>query len=76
MTMVSKIIELPEGPALLLDRELLERAGLAPGAELKVSAHGQGLLLTPSAAPFDPAFLEAVERGMERYAETFRRLAQ
>jgi len=73
---VSKIIELPQGPALLLDPELLKHSGLAPGAEINVSAHENGLLLSPAKAPFDPAFLNAVEQGFKRYAETFRRLAE
>lgn len=74
--MVTKIIELPQGPALLLDRELLEQSGLATGAEIKISAHKDGLLLSPTNGSFDPAFLNAVERGFERYSETFRRLAE
>jgi hypothetical protein len=73
---VAKIIELPEGLALLLDRDLLRRAGLGPGAEVLVSAQGKGLLLTPAEAPFDAAFLEAAERGLGRYEDTFRRLAE
>ena len=34
--LVTRMIELPQGPALLLDRELLKQSGLAPGSDIKV----------------------------------------
>jgi hypothetical protein len=70
---IAKTIEPPEGPALWPDRDMWRRAGLGAGAEAVVSAHGGGLLLTPAAGPFDAAFREAIQRGLGRDEDTFRR---
>jgi len=73
---VTRIIELPQGPALLLDRELLKLSELAPGAEIEVTVQQNRLVLSPVKGSFDAAFLRALERGWEGYAETFQHLAE
>jgi hypothetical protein len=73
---VAKIVNLPEGVALLLDRDLLREVGLDVNSSLEVSAQGQSLVVSAVPPPERRrAFREALDAVNNRYEGTLRKLA-
>lgn len=63
--------------ALVLDRPLLEAAGIAPETELEVSTNGDVIVIAPVRAPTRiRRFKAAAEEITAEYAGVFKRLAE
>jgi antitoxin component of MazEF toxin-antitoxin module len=62
--------------ALVLDKPLMDLAGLSPDQPVEIRSNGNGLVITTSGGDQDPAFLEAKAKVLARHKELFRRLAR
>lgn len=62
--------------AVVLDKPLMDLAGLSPDQPVVIRSNGHGLVITASGGDQDPAFLEAKARVSSRHQELFRRLAR
>ncbi len=63
--------------ALVLDKELLERAGIDANTPLEVSTDGDVVIVTPVRSRKRAARLkEVMDRAHGRYAGVFRKLAE
>ena len=62
--------------AVVLDKPLMDLAGLSPDQPVEIRSNGHGLVITASGGDQDPAFLEAKARVSTRHQELFRRLAR
>lgn len=62
--------------ALVLDKPLMDLAGLSPDQSVEIRSNGNGLVITPAGGGQDPAFLEAKARVTEKHKELFKRLAR
>ena len=62
--------------AVVLDKPLMDLAGLSPDHPVEIRSNGHGLVITASGGDRDPAFLEAKARVTARHQELFRRLAR
>jgi antitoxin component of MazEF toxin-antitoxin module len=62
--------------AVVLDKPLMDLAGLSPDQPVEIRSNGHGLVITASGGDQDPAFLEAKARVSARHQELFRRLAR
>jgi antitoxin component of MazEF toxin-antitoxin module len=62
--------------ALVLDKPLMELAGLSPDQPVEIRSNGNGLVISASGGEQDPAFLDAKGQVMARHQELFRRLAR
>lgn len=68
-----------EGLGLVLDRALLERAGISPETELEITADAGGLVIRPvdaARAGHAARVLESARRMAEVHRDTFRTLAE
>lgn len=75
--MRKKLTRTGNSVALVLDRELLEAAGLRAGATVEVSTDGEVIVISPVRAQARTDRLKRVmERAHDRYAGVFRRLAE
>lgn len=63
--------------ALVLDRDLLEAAGLDAGATVEVSTDGEVIVISPvRGARRTERLKQVMARAHQRYAGVFRRLAE
>ena len=62
--------------AIVLDKPLMDLAGLSPDQPVEIRSNGHGLVITASGGEKDQAFLEAKARVSARHQELFRRLAR
>ena len=62
--------------ALVLDKPLMDLAGLTPDLPVEIRSNGNGLVITPSGGDRDSAFIAAKERVLASHQELFRRLAR
>jgi antitoxin component of MazEF toxin-antitoxin module len=76
--MVLKLTRIGNAPAVVLDQQLLDEAGINPETPVKVSVEGQRLVIeaAPTEPTSDEAFEEVVRRTGTDNAELFRRLAK
>jgi antitoxin MazE len=62
--------------AVVLDKPLMDLAGLSPDQPVEIRSNGHGLVISASAGGQDPAFLEAKASVLDRHQELFKRLAR
>ena len=62
--------------ALVLDKPLMDLAGLSPDQPVEIRSNGNGLVITTAGGDRDSAFLEAKAKVLARHEELFRRLAR
>ena len=71
-----KLTKVGNSWALVLDKPLLDLAGLSPDQPVEIRSNGNGLVITTSGGDRDAAFLEAKAKILDRHKELFRRLAR
>ena len=75
--MIKKLCKHGNSLALVIDRPILELLGIDEDTPLEISSDGRSLVIARARSPEEQAeFDEAVARVRERYAETFKRLAE
>lgn len=74
--MVTKIIELPQGPALLLDREMLREAGLQAETPVQVTSQNGTLLVEQIPPGRREQLQDVLQEVNDRYGDMLRRLAE
>ncbi len=75
--MKKKLTRSGNSVALVLDRDLLEAAGLDAGATVEVSTDGEVIVISPVRGARRTERLKRVmARAHDRYAGAFRRLAE
>jgi antitoxin component of MazEF toxin-antitoxin module len=76
-TMLKHLSKVGNSSALVLDRTLMELVDLTPGAAVDIQVHDGALVIRPlSQRQRQETVAEASEAIMDRFAETFRKLAQ
>jgi antitoxin component of MazEF toxin-antitoxin module len=75
--MKKKLTRTGNSVALVLDRDLLDAAGLDAGATVEVSTDGEVIVISPvRGARRTNRLKHVMARAHERYAGAFRRLAE
>jgi len=75
--MKKKLTRTGNSVALVLDRDLLEAAGLEAGATVEVSTDGEVIVISPvRGARRTERLRKVMARAHDRYAGAFRRLAE
>ena len=75
--MVKKLTRTGNSVAVVLDKAILDAAGLAEGASVEVSTDGQVIVIAPVTTKDDAARLRLAEDWAHRtYAGAFKRLAK
>ena len=75
--MKKKLTRTGNSVALVLDRDLLEAAGLEAGATVEVSTDGEVIVISPvRGARRTERLRKVMARAHDRYAGVFRRLAE
>ena len=70
-----KLTKVGNSYALILDKALMDLAGLSANEPVVVYSTGHGLVVAPVAAPIR-SFESAKERVLTRHREVFKRLAK
>ncbi|MCC5808201.1 MAG: hypothetical protein JJU00_17875 [Opitutales bacterium] len=75
--MIKKITKIGNSHGIIFDHALMDLAHLKPGDEVNVTvADGGTLMLEPMRPKIDPsAFSETVDRVLEDYSDTLRKLS-
>ncbi|MEI6232113.1 MAG: AbrB/MazE/SpoVT family DNA-binding domain-containing protein [Planctomycetota bacterium] len=76
--MVKKLCKVGNSNAIILDKTLLELAGIEPGSKVNVQVNGTMICLTPMTPkhPSPEAFKSALDEVMLKHGEVLRRLAK
>jgi antitoxin component of MazEF toxin-antitoxin module len=75
--MIKKLTRTGNSAALVLDKQLLEAANLAPDAQVEVSTNGRVIVIAPVRSRRDVEKFEHAEAKMHaKYAGAFARLAK
>lgn len=70
-----KLTKVGNSYALILDKPLMDMAGLSPQEPVVVYSTGHGLVVAPAASPVRD-FEDAMNRVLDRHAEVMKRLAK
>ncbi len=74
--MIQKLRKQGDELVLVLDADLIEQLRITEDTELHLSVHQGNLLVSPAADDYQQRFERAMAAVNERYAETFKRLAE
>ena len=77
--MIKKLVRHGNSRALIIDKPILEIIGADEDTEFTITTDGASLTITPVRSAAEErrlAFEFAAEEAVERYGETFRRLAE
>lgn len=77
--MVHKIIDVGRSKAVVIPKEIVEKAGFKQGSRVDVTFNPEdgSVVLRPvkKAGKLDPRFVRALERGLTRYGRVLQQLA-
>jgi antitoxin component of MazEF toxin-antitoxin module len=77
--MIKKLVRHGNSRALIIDRPILELIGANEDSEFTITTNGTSLTITPVKSAEEErrlAFEYAAEEAIQRYGDTFRRLAK
>lgn len=77
--MIKKLVRHGNSRALIIDRPILELLGATEDTEFRITTDGRSLTVTPILPAEDVrqrAFDQATEEALQRYGDTFQRLAE